>query len=128
MMDEQNLWSRGGLVELLNSQDANYIHLAGNILNEKGIFNRVENEITNIIPGMSVGVSLMVKSEELNLAKKALEDADLIPKDKDTPEELQRHFNQEQKENRRRIYNLILLLILLLLVCAIWVIYINQKG
>ncbi len=128
MMDEQNLWSRGGLVELLNSQDANYIHLAGNILNEKGIFNRVENEITNIIPGMSVGVSLMVKSEELNLAKKALEDADLIPKDKDTPEELLRHFNQEQKENRRRIYNLILLLILLLLVCAIWVIYINQKG
>lgn len=124
----EELWNRGGLVEVLNSNDAQYIHFAHTLLSDRGIFVRVENENTNVIPGLSVGVSLMVKEEDLEKALSALEEAGIIPSQTDSPEELGEKMEAERKKEGRKIWRLLLILLVLLVFFALWVIFLNNNS
>lgn len=125
-MDNQNLWERAGLVEVLNSYDANYIHIASSLLAKYGIFVRVENELTNLIPGMSIGVSLMVKKEDAEKAIKILEENSIIPNQCEDPDKLLRSMNQTQKKESNKIYMLIIYLLLILAGFALWITFVNN--
>lgn len=121
------LWNRGGLVEILNSNDANYIHLAHSLLSDKGFFVRVENENTNIIPGLSVGVSLMVKEEDAAEALKTLEEADVIPRQSDSPEALEEKMKTERKGNRYKVWYLLVVLLVALGALFLWTTYLSKN-
>ncbi|MDD7437724.1 MAG: DUF2007 domain-containing protein [Bacteroidales bacterium] len=122
----EKFWNRGGLVEILNSNDANYIHVAHSLLSDKGFFVRVENENTNVIPGLSLGVSLMVREEELNEALKTLEEAGIIPSQSDSPEVIEKKLDDERKTDRRKIWRLLFILLLALGLLALWSIVLNM--
>ncbi len=125
-MTMEKFWNRGGLVEILNSNDANYIHVAHSLLSDKGFFVRVENENTNVIPGLSLGVSLMVREEELNEALKTLEEAGIIPSQSDSPEVIEKKLDDERKTDRRKIWRLLFILLLALGLLALWSIVLNM--
>lgn len=125
-MDNQNLWERAGLVEVLNSQDANYIHIASSLLAKYGIFVRVENELTNLITGMSIGVSLMVKKEDAEKAIKILEENSIIPNQSEAPDKLLRSMNQTQKKESHKIFMLTFYLLLVLAGFALWITFVNN--
>lgn len=113
-------------MEILNSNDANYIHVAHSLLSDKGFFVRVENENTNVIPGLSLGVSLMVREEELNEALKTLEEAGIIPSQSDSPEVIEKKLDDERKTDRRKIWRLLFILLLALGLLALWSIVLNM--
>ena len=123
----EKLWNRGGLVEVLNSSDANYIHVAHSLLSDRGFFVRVENENTNIIPGLSVGVSLMVREEEVEEALKVLEDAGVIPSQNDSPEALEEQMEAERKGDRRKLWRVLIFLVIALGLFALWAVYLNNN-
>lgn len=123
----EELRNRGGLVEVLNSQDANYVHLAHSLLSDKGFFVRVENENTNLIPGLSVGVSLMVREEDAAAAIKALEEAEIIPPQEAEVEELASLTAKEQGQRWHKLWIILLILVVVLAVLALYTYYLNQQ-
>lgn len=123
----EELRNRGGLVEVLNSNDANYIHVAHSLLTDRGFFVRVENENTNVIPGLSVGVSLMVKEEELEEALKALEEAGILPSQTDSPEELEAKMKDEREKNGMKIWRVLIILLVVLGLFALWTTFISKN-
>lgn len=119
------LKNRGGLVEVLNSYDESYVNLAYTLLQDRGFFVRVENALTNAIPGMSVGVSLMVREEDAAEAIKALVAADILPSQEESLEEI------TQRDNKKRWKKLLLLLVALvaaLALMAIWISIVQKQG
>lgn len=121
----EELKNRGGLVEVLNSYDESYVNLAYTLLQDRGFFVRVENALTNAIPGMSVGVSLMVREEDAAEAIKALVEADILPSQEESLEEI------TQRDNKKRWKKLLLLLLALmaaLVLMAIWISIVQKQG
>lgn len=121
----EELKNRGGLVEVLNSYDESYVNLAYTLLQDRGFFVRVENALTNAIPGMSVGVSLMVREEDAAEAIKALVAADILPSQEESLEEI------TQRDNKKRWRKLMLLLVALiaaLALMAIWIFIVQKQG
>lgn len=119
--------NRGGLVEVLNSYDANYVHLAYTLLSDKGFFVRVENENTNAIPGLSVGVSLMVREEDAEVAIKALEEAKIIPPQEVEAERLASQMAHEQGRRWRKLWVILLILVVVLAILALYTYYLNRQ-
>lgn len=121
----EELKNRGGLVEVLNSYDESYVNLAYTLLQDRGFFVRVENALTNAIPGMSVGVSLMVREEDAAEAIKALVEADILPSQEGSLEDI------TQRDNKKRWRKLLLLLVALiaaLALMAIWISIVQKQG
>ena len=121
----EEMKNRGGLVEVLNSYDESYVNLAYTLLQDRGFFVRVENTLTNAIPGMSVGVSLMVREEDAAEAIKALVEADILPSQEESLEEI------TQRDNKKRWRKLMLLLVVLiaaLALMAIWIFIVQKQG
>lgn len=121
----EELKNRGGLVEVLNSYNESYVNLAYTLLQDRGFFVRVENALTNAIPGMSVGVSLMVREEDAAEAIKALVAADILPSQEESLEEI------TQRDNKKRWKKLLLLLVALvaaLALMAIWISIVQKQG
>lgn len=123
----EKLRNRGGLVEVLNSHDANYVHLAHSLLSDKGFFVRVENENTNLIPGLSVGVSLMVREEDADAAIKALEEAEIIPPQEAEANELASLAEKEQGKQWHKLWIILLILVVVLAILALYTYYLNQQ-
>lgn len=121
----EELKNRGGLVEVLNSYDESYVNLAYTLLQDRGFFVRVENALTNAIPGMSVGVSLMVREEDAAEAIKALVAADILPSQEESLEEITQRDN---KKRWRKLMLLLLALIAALALMAIWIFIVQKQG
>ena len=113
----EELKNRGGLVEVLNSYDESYVNLAYTLLQDRGFFVRVENALTNAIPGMSVGVSLMVREEDAAEAIKALVEADI--------EDI---TQRDSKKRWRKLLLLLVALIAALALMAIWISIVQKQG
>lgn len=123
-MTMEEIKNRGGLVEVLNSYDESYVNLAYTLLQDRGFFVRVENALTNAIPGMSVGVSLMVKEEDATEAIKALVEADILPSQDESLEEI------TQRDSKKRWCKLLLLLLTLIValaLMAIWIFIVQKR-
>lgn len=121
----EEMKNRGGLVEVLNSYDESYVNLAYTLLQDRGFFVRVENALTNAIPGMSVGVSLMVREEDAAEAIKALVEADILPSQEGSLEDI------TQRDSKKRWCKLLLLLVALiaaLALMAIWISIVQKQG
>lgn len=123
----EEMRNRGGLVEVLNSCDANYVHLAYTLLSDKGFFVRVENENTNAIPGLSVGVSLMVREEDAEVAIKALEEAKIIPLQEVEAERLASQMAHEQGRRWHKLWVILLILVVVLAILALYTYYLNRQ-
>ncbi|WP_288293463.1 DUF2007 domain-containing protein [uncultured Porphyromonas sp.] len=121
----EEMKNRGGLVEVLNSYDESYVNLAYTLLQDRGFFVRVENALTNAIPGMSVGVSLMVREEDAAEAIKALVAADILPSQEESLEEITQRDN---KKRWRKLMLLLLALIAALALMAIWIFIVQKQG
>ncbi|OFO58238.1 hypothetical protein HMPREF3027_00225 [Porphyromonas sp. HMSC077F02] len=121
----EELKNRGGLVEVLNSYDESYVNLAYTLLQDRGFFVRVENALTNAIPGMSVGVSLMVREEDAAEAIKALVEADILPSQEESLEEI---TQRDSKKRWRKLMLLLLALIAALALMAIWIFVVQKQG
>ena len=121
----EELKNRGGLVEVLNSYDESYVNLAYTLLQDRGFFVRVENALTNAIPGMSVGVSLMVREEDAAEAIKALLEADILPSQEESLEEI---TQRDSKKRWRKLMLLLLALIAALALMAIWIFVVQKQG
>lgn len=121
----EEMKNRGGLIEVLNSYDESYVNLAYTLLQDRGFFVRVENALTNAIPGMSVGVSLMVREEDASEAIKTLVEADILPSQDESLEEI------TQRDSKKRWHKLMLLLLALiaaLALMAIWIFVVQKQG
>lgn len=121
----EEMKNRGGLIEVLNSYDESYVNLAYTLLQDRGFFVRVENALTNAIPGMSVGVSLMVKEEDATEAIKALVEADILPSQDESLEEI---TQRDSKKRWRKLTLLLLALIAALALMAIWIFVVQKQG
>lgn len=121
----EELKNRGGLVEVLNSYDESYINLAYTLLQDRGFFVRVENALTNAIPGMSVGVSLMVREEDAAEAIKALVEADILPSQEGSLEDI---TQRDSKKRWRKLLLLLVALIAALALMAIWISIVQKQG
>lgn len=121
----EELKNRGGLVEVLNSYDESYVNLAYTLLQDRGFFVRVENALTNAIPGMSVGVSLMVREEDAAEAIKALVEADILPSQEESLEEI---TQRDSKKRWRKLLLLLVALIAALALMAIWIFVVQKQG
>lgn len=121
----EELKNRGGLVEVLNSYDESYVNLAYTLLQDRGFFVRVENVLTNAIPGMSVGVSLMVREEDAAEAIKALVEADILPSQEESLEEI---TQRDSKKRWRKLLLLLVALIAALALMAIWIFIVQKQG
>lgn len=122
----EELWNRGGLVEVLNSTDANYISIASTLLSDHGFFVRVENEhtYTNLV----TGISLMVREEQGSEAIRVLVEAGIIPGQSASPEEINSQMQEEVKSSGNKIWRLIFILLVILSAFAIWTILINKSA
>ncbi len=121
----EEMKNRGGLIEVLNSYDESYVNLAYTLLQDRGFFVRVENALTNAIPGMSVGVSLMVREEDASEAIKALVEADILPSQDESLEEI---TQRDSKKRWRKLTLLLLALIAALALMAIWIFVVQKQG
>ncbi|BDE82092.1 DUF2007 domain-containing protein [Porphyromonas somerae] len=121
----EELKNRGGLVEVLNSYDESYVNLAYTLLQDRGFFVRVENALTNAIPGMSVGVSLMVREEDAAEAIKALVEADILPSQEGSLEDI---TQRDSKKRWRKLLLLLVALIAALALMAIWISIVQKQG
>lgn len=121
----EEMKNRGGLVEVLNSYDESYVNLAYTLLQDRGFFVRVENALTNAIPGMSVGVSLMVREEDAAEAIKALVAADILPSQEGSLEEI---TQRDSKKRWRKLLLLLVALIAALALMAIWISIVQKQG
>lgn len=121
----EELKNRGGLVEVLNSYDESYVNLAYTLLQDRGFFVRVENALTNAIPGMSVGVSLMVREEDAAEAIKALVEADILPSQEESLEDI---AQRDSKKRWRKLLLLLVALIAALALMAIWIFIVQKQG
>ena len=121
----EDMKNRGGLVEVLNLYDESYVNLAYTLLRDRGFFVRVENALTNAIPGMSVGVSLMVREEDAAEAIKALVEADILPSQEESLEEI---TQRDSKKRWRKLLLLLLALIAALALMAIWIFIVQKQG
>lgn len=121
----EEMKNRGGLVEVLNSYDESYVNLAYTLLQDRGFFVRVENALTNAIPGMSVGVSLMVREEDAAEAIKALVEADILPSQE---ESLEKITQRDSKKRWRKLLLLLLALIAAIALMAIWIFIVQKQG
>lgn len=121
----EELKNRGGLVEVLNSYDESYVNLAYTLLQDRGFFVRVENALTNAIPGMSVGVSLMVREEDAAEAIKALVAADILPSQEGSLEDISQ---RDSKKRWRKLLLLLVALIAALALMAIWIYIVQKQG
>lgn len=121
----EELKNRGGLVEVLNSYDESYVNLAYTLLQNRGFFVRVENALTNAIPGMSVGVSLMVREEDAAEAIKALVAADILPSQEGSLEDI---TQRDSKKRWRKLLLLLVALIAALALMAIWISIVQKQG
>lgn len=121
----EELKNRGGLVEVLNSYDESYVNLAYTLLQDRGFFVRVENALTNAIPGMSVGVSLMVREEDAAEAIKALVEADILPSQEGSLEDI---TQRDSKKRWRKLLLLLVALIAALALMAIWIFIVQKQG
>ena len=121
----EEMKNRGGLVEVLNSYDENYVNLAYTLLQDRGFFVRVENALTNAIPGMSVGVSLMVREEDAAEAIKALVEADILPSQEGSLEDI---TQRDSKKRWRKLLLLLVALIAALTLMAIWISIVQKQG
>ena len=121
----EELKNRGGLVEVLNSYDESYVNLAYTLLQDRGFFVRVENALTNAIPGMSVGVSLMVGEEDAAEAIKALVEADILPSQEGSLEDT---TQRDSKKRWRKLLLLLVALIAALALMAIWISIVQKQG
>ena len=117
--------NRGGLVKVLNSYDESYVNLAYTLLQDRGFFVRVENALTNAIPGMSVGVSLMVREEDAAEAIKALVAADILPSQEGSLEDI---AQRDSKKRWRKLLLLLVALIAALALMAIWIFIVQKQG
>lgn len=120
----EELKNRGGLVEVLNSYDESYVNLAYTLLQDRGFFVRVENALTNAIPGMSVGVSLMVREEDAAEAIKALVAADILPSQEGSLEDI---TQRDSKKRWRKLLLLLVALIAALALMAIWISIVQKQ-
>ena len=121
----EELKNRGGLVEVLNSYDESYVNLAYTLLQDRGFFVRVENALTNAIPGMSVGVSLLVREEDAAEAIKALVEADILPSQEGSLEDI---TQRDSKKRWRKLLLLLVALIAALALMAIWIFIVQKQG
>lgn len=121
----EELKNRGGLVEVLNSYDESYVNLAYTLLQDRGFFVRVENALTNAIPGMSVGVSLVVREEDAAEAIKALVAADILPSQEGSLEDI---TQRDSKKRWRKLLLLLVALIAALALMAIWISIVQKQG
>lgn len=121
----EELKNRGGLVEVLNSYDESYVNLAYTLLQDRGFFVRVENALTNAIPGMSVGVSLMVREDDAAEAIKALVEADILPSQEGSLEDI---TQRDSKKRWRKLLLLLVALIVALALMAIWISIVQKQG
>ncbi len=121
----EELKNRGGLVEVLNSYDESYVNLAYTLLQDRGFFVRVENALTNAIPGMSVGVSLMVREDDAAEAIKALVEADILPSQEGSLEDI---TQRDSKKRWRKLLLLLVALIAALALMAIWISIVQKQG
>lgn len=121
----EELKNRGGLVEVLNSYDESYVNLAYTLLQDRGFFVRVENALTNAIPGMSVGVSLLVREEDAAEAIKALVEADILPSQEGSLEDT---TQRDSKKRWRKLLLLLVALIAALALMAIWISIVQKQG
>lgn len=121
----EELKNRGGLVEVLNSYDESYVNLAYTLLQDRGFFVRVENALTNAIPGMSVGVSLMVREEDAAEAIKALVEVDILPSQVGSLEDI---TQRDSKKRWRKLLLLLVALIAALALMAIWISIVQKQG
>lgn len=121
----EEMKNRGGLVEVLNSYDESYVNLAYTLLQDRGFFVRVENALTNAIPGMSVGVSLMVREEDAAEAIKALVEADILPSQEGSLEDI---TQRDSKKRWRKLLLLLVALIAALALMAIWISIVQKQG
>ena len=121
----EEMKNRGGLVEVLNSYDESYVNLAYTLLQDRGFFVRVENALTNAIPGMSVGVSLMVREEDADEAIKALVEADILPSQEGSLEDI---TQRDSKKRWRKLLLLLVALIAALALMAIWISIVQKQG
>ncbi len=121
----EEMKNRGGLVEVLNSYDESYVNLAYTLLQDRGFFVRVENALTNAIPGMSVGVSLMVREEVAAEAIKALVEADILPSQEGSLEDI---TQRDSKKRWRKLLLLLVALIAALTLMAIWISIVQKQG
>lgn len=121
----EEMKNRGGLVEVLNSYDESYVNLAYTLLQDRGFFVRVENALTNAIPGMSVGVSLMVREEDAAEAIKALVEADILPSQEGSLEDI---TQRDSKKLWRKLLLLLVALIAALTLMAIWISIVQKQG
>lgn len=121
----EEMKNRGGLVEVLNSYDESYVNLAYTLLQDRGFFVRVENALTNAIPGMSVGVSLMVREEDAAEAIKALVAADILPSQEGSLEDI---AQRDSKKRWRKLLLLLVALIAALALMAIWIFIVQKQG
>ena len=120
----EEMKNRGGLVEVLNSYDESYVNLAYTLLQDRGFFVRVENALTNAIPGMSVGVSLMVREEDAAEAIKALVEADILPSQEGSLEDI---TQRDSKKRWRKLLLLLVALIAALALMAIWISIVQKQ-
>ena len=121
----EELKNRGGLVEVLNSYDEGYVNLAYTLLQDRGFFVRIENALTNAIPGMSVGVSLMVREEDAAEAIKALVAADILPSQEGSLEDI---TQRDSKKRWRKLLLLLVALIAALALMAMWIFIVQKQG
>lgn len=121
----EEMKNRGGLVEVLNSYDESYVNLAYTLLQDRGFFVRVENALTNAIPGMSVGVSLMVREEDAAEAIKALVEADILPSQEESLEDI---TQRDSKKRWRKLLLLLFALVAALALMAIWIYIVQKQG
>lgn len=104
------------LKEVYNSTDSSEVHLASTLLADHGFHVQVENELTNSVLGMAVGVSLMVPEEEYEAAHQMLVEGGYLP-DERLSDEVQEAegLSPQQKLKKQMMWVLIGLLVLLIL-------------
>lgn len=103
------------LVEVFNSKDSGQVHLAYSLLAAEELFVRLENEHTNEILGMSLGVSIMVREEDYAEARRLLEEAGYLPSESAEIEQLEAELARERKGLAKKMTFIVLGIIILLI-------------
>lgn len=108
------------LKEIYNSTEANEVHLASTLLSDRGFHVQVENELTNSVLGMAVGVSLLVPEEEYDEAHHVLVEAGYLPDERLSDEEQEKSGLAAQKKLQNQMMWIIIGLLLLLVIFALY--------
>lgn len=103
------------LVEVFNSKDSGQVHLAYSLLQDREFFVRLENEHMNEIPGMSLGISLMVREEDYADARAVLEEAGYLPKDSAEIDEMEAILTEERNTLAKRMMFILIAIVVLLI-------------